>query len=139
MLPWSGANTNRARLRAAASLHESLIAKKREFPLARHFVIGHSHGGNVALYALNLTTSADLVSGVICLATPFLWFREIGEYDLRHWPSVFCMIAVLLLCGCILGQGLAALHVTGLFTWSCILVRQKKSWVDSGSGNLPSE
>jgi hypothetical protein len=39
-----------------------------QVPSAKHFIIAHSHGGNVALYAAERTQ----VDGIVCLATPFI-------------------------------------------------------------------
>ena len=88
---WSGANGVMDRARAS----EQFAAEYRKFLAERthikhHFVIAHSHGGSVALAAL--LKNADLcnqVSGLICMATPFLvassrdrrtrWLLAIGE------------------------------------------------------------
>ena len=40
-----------------------------------HFIVAHSHGGNVAMYALQEESVAKKVDGLICLATPFLYPR----------------------------------------------------------------
>jgi hypothetical protein len=50
------------------------------FPKDQHIVIGHSHGGNIALYALKDQALADKISGVACLSTPFLYatHRDFG-------------------------------------------------------------
>ena len=42
----------------------------------RHFVIAHSHGGNIALYALRDPAVRERITGVATLATPFLIARE---------------------------------------------------------------
>jgi hypothetical protein len=49
----------------------SRIIQVREYPNAHHFVVAHSHGGNVAMYALADESLASRVSGVVCLGTPF--------------------------------------------------------------------
>src|SRR5687767_1337167 len=48
---WNGRNSNRARLEAAQRLrwHHEHVTEAHEG--AAHFIIAHSHGGNVALYA----------------------------------------------------------------------------------------
>jgi hypothetical protein len=68
---WSGWNSIGARRAAARDLHLDLTEVARRFPRARHIVIGHSHGGNVALDAMRLS-QALLTDGLICLATPVL-------------------------------------------------------------------
>jgi len=69
---WSGGNSVSARVRAAEAIaaHLSQIAAK--FPCARQIVIGHSHGGSVLMYALRRPGVAELIAGVVCLATPFI-------------------------------------------------------------------
>ena len=48
---WSGANAHTDRLRAGDGLAGHLRGLARCQTTAQHFVIGHSHGGNVMLYA----------------------------------------------------------------------------------------
>lgn len=74
-LRWSGGNTVRARARAAARLATQIDTVARQFPAANHYIIAHSHGGNVALYALRERPGAR-ISGVACLSTPFLHVRN---------------------------------------------------------------
>ncbi len=72
---WSGRNSHRARVDAGRRLARRLDANARLHPGARQVVIAHSHGGNVALYALRhrqTTTPVDIA----CLATPFLVCRD---------------------------------------------------------------
>ncbi len=74
---WSGINSHTARLQAGYDLALYLREVKKQFPdNTRHFIIAHSHGGNVALYAmdseLNGSKLGDDVSGVVTLATPFI-------------------------------------------------------------------
>jgi hypothetical protein len=47
-----------------------------QYPEARHFIIGHSHGGIVALYAMRDAAADQVVSGIISLATPFVSARR---------------------------------------------------------------
>jgi alpha-beta hydrolase superfamily lysophospholipase len=46
-----------------------------QYPEPRHFIIAHSHGGIVALYALRDPAADQVVSGIITLATPFVSAR----------------------------------------------------------------
>ena len=48
---WSGANSHRARFRAAEEFRTFLQDLFAKHPDGRHVLIGHSHGGNVILYA----------------------------------------------------------------------------------------
>src|SRR5215831_8816470 len=50
--PWSGANRNLDRIEASKKLSEMPDEGICKYPEALHFIIAHSHGGNIALYAL---------------------------------------------------------------------------------------
>lgn len=50
---WSGKNRHKARSKAANELHDYLARNFNSWPKAKHFVVAHSHGGNIALYAMN--------------------------------------------------------------------------------------
>jgi hypothetical protein len=77
---WSGRNSNDARLQAARELavwtDDRLERAQREHtgPI-RHYVIAHSHGGNVVLYACRFRSFANTLSKLVCLSTPFLSAR----------------------------------------------------------------
>jgi alpha-beta hydrolase superfamily lysophospholipase len=68
---WGGWNRVGTRKRGAALLSQHL----RESSLSegeRRFVIAHSHGGNVAMYAVRDKEAAARTAGIVTLATPFL-------------------------------------------------------------------
>lgn len=65
-------NGHRYRLAAGRDLAVQLHAQCVEHPRARHFVVAHSHGGNVTLYALRMPGLPRRLAGVVCLGTPFL-------------------------------------------------------------------
>lgn len=70
---WSGLNSHSARLRAGAALRAQLEEQIVRFPKARHFIVAHSHGGNVAAYATrDWPRHARAPLAVFCLATPFI-------------------------------------------------------------------
>lgn len=69
---WSGRNRNADRKSAARRLGDLVSRRTLTDPEAHQFLIGHSHGGNVALYALDTPTREEAVSGVICFNTPFI-------------------------------------------------------------------
>jgi hypothetical protein len=69
---WSGRNSHSARRKAAEDLQAVLHGNLRRYPNAKHFVIAHSHGGNIAMYALRNAYLRDRIAGLICLSTPFL-------------------------------------------------------------------
>src|SRR5688572_10380765 len=69
---WSGWNTHTSRLKAAARLRQHLIDLGDKFPNVAHFVVAHSHGGTVTLYALRDPAIKAKLAGVACLSTPFI-------------------------------------------------------------------
>ncbi|MBX3620922.1 MAG: hypothetical protein KF891_13205 [Rhizobacter sp.] len=78
---WSGDNSFAARADAAAALRAHLDSTIGTAPNDRHVVIAHSHGGNVALCALDGMAPGHEVDAVVCLATPFITARarQFGE------------------------------------------------------------
>lgn len=69
---WSGANSIREREEAAAELAAFLDRSIVQAPQALHFILAHSHGGNVAIDALaKMEQSAGRIH-IVTLATPFL-------------------------------------------------------------------
>ncbi|MEU4475580.1 alpha/beta hydrolase [Micromonospora sp. NPDC023888] len=106
--PWSGRNSHRARSDAAEGLTEHLQRQLTEHPLARHWVIAHSHGGNVALHAADrLRTERGRAARVttVTLATPFLHARP---RSITGWP----VFVIVLFSALLLGSA-AATAVTG--------------------------
>jgi len=71
---WSGKNSHYWRKEGGKELVEFL--KKKVFPhkgpLGRVCIVAHSHGGNVALYALENENLQKNVDGLVFLSTPFL-------------------------------------------------------------------
>jgi len=65
---WSGVNTHQARMDAGAELARVIETQGRE---RRIHVVGHSHGGNVALAGLNLL-STGRVETLVLLANPHM-------------------------------------------------------------------
>ena len=72
---WSGWNSFRARSKAADLLADDVRTVHREYHGVPHYLIGHSHGGNVALRAA-LDADRDAIAGIVCLATPVLTTRR---------------------------------------------------------------
>src|SRR5271165_1131196 len=71
---WSGRNSHIARLQAGRDLARGLRETIQEHPSVPHYVVAHSHGGNVLLYALKEMTDTERrqISGVVTLGTPFI-------------------------------------------------------------------
>jgi hypothetical protein len=78
--PWPGNNRHGARLEAAQQLQERIKNIRDKYAdqgeEIDHFVVAHSHGGNVALLACKDPEVERALTGVICMATPFLYFRR---------------------------------------------------------------
>lgn len=73
---WSGWNGIGARRKGADRLARHLGELLKAFPTARHFVIAHSHGGNISLYAMRNPELGVRIAGIVCIATPFLVARR---------------------------------------------------------------
>jgi hypothetical protein len=73
---WSGANSIEERRSAAARLARRLDESVAAAPEARHFIIAHSHGGNVALNARQIMSGNTVNVHIVTLATPFLSIYE---------------------------------------------------------------
>lgn len=80
---WSGDNSFAARSDAAKKLRAFLDREVESKPNDKHVVIAHSHGGNVALSAIEAGTTGRQIDAVICLATPFITARRrnFGEHS----------------------------------------------------------
>ena len=89
LFEWSGDNTHHARREAAVKLERALRASVRLQPQSDHFVVAHSHGGNIALRAVKRSRYfSEKEIGVVTLATPFLKFSRLRS-PLVTWP-LFC-------------------------------------------------
>ena len=74
---WSGGNSDLDRVAASESLRTKLADLRAKYPEFACFLVGHSHGGNVALHALSHSDQDRFwIAGVVTLATPFLIFDE---------------------------------------------------------------
>jgi hypothetical protein len=69
---WSGANSVRERDKAAQELAEHIRAKQFDHPGSIQVVIAHSHGGNVALRALDQSGVTGDEIFITTIATPFV-------------------------------------------------------------------
>jgi pimeloyl-ACP methyl ester carboxylesterase len=85
--PWKGSNSVEGRRKAAVNLASKLQDLFEKYPEAQHHIIAHSHGGNIACYALR--DHPDLqqrVASLICLSTPFL---QVQRRDKNHRQNLF--------------------------------------------------
>ena len=84
--PWSGRNSQQARDRAAKELHEELQRGLGDRD-RRIVVIGHSHGGNIALAARDKLCEASRQRvRCVLMGTPFLVSN--GQYDVKTLYSM---------------------------------------------------
>jgi hypothetical protein len=98
---WSGRNAISARAAAIEGLISHIQATQERWPRARHYIVGHSHGGNIALQALRDRTVEGRTVGVVCLSTPFLCAapRDLGPFGsvALWWGPVIVMLFCLAL------------------------------------------
>ncbi|QYK53517.1 MAG: hypothetical protein KF824_01180 [Fimbriimonadaceae bacterium] len=80
-------NSHGDRLSAAERLATLISQTNQLNPGAKVFLICHSHGGNVALYADNILKSADKISSIICLSTPFIISDDRNLSDFSKYTS----------------------------------------------------
>ena len=99
---WSGWNAVTSRRRGVERLTSHLAASLARWPNARHFVIGHSHGGNIAFQAMRDEAVESRVAGIVCLSTPFLCaaprnLGPVGPIAIWWFPvlvTLFCVMPV---------------------------------------------
>lgn len=106
---WTGANTHTARVAASEGLRAQLFSQLRDFPDAAHFLIGHSHGGNIAVYALGASELDGKLAGVFCLNTPFVCATRRSHNQVLFF--LFHALALLLF---FIGVGLPAMALVPL-------------------------
>src|SRR5262245_22333478 len=100
---WGGGNNHASRALGSQRLIEQLCGTPGtkgtldQFPNAKHYLICHSHGGNVAMYALTTGRLHERIAGVACLATPFLIARtrDFGEKRPEHIGVLFLVLLAL--------------------------------------------
>jgi hypothetical protein len=68
-------NTNAVRRDAAKHLEDVLYALHKQWPAVPMFIVAHSHGANVALYATQDLGTAVPLAGIVSMGTPFLDVR----------------------------------------------------------------
>ena len=69
---WSGRNTHKARVKAGYQLADHIRELRKRFPQNAHFIVAHSHGGNVALLAHKHLPQDLHALGIATLGTPFI-------------------------------------------------------------------
>jgi hypothetical protein len=89
---WTGANTHAARTEAGNRLARFIRDGHEQHPEARHFIVAHSHGGNVALYAMHDRAACAIIDGIVTLGTPFIHTRR---RDPRRYAGVIAWLVLL--------------------------------------------
>ena len=98
---WSGQNSHTERLSAGTELTERLRSLSQSYPKASLQIVAHSHGGNVAAYALRWPGAQETVKSVVCLGTPFVvarprsldpTFRLLRFINLIGIIAIVCMV-----------------------------------------------
>ena len=114
---------------------------------AHHGIVAHSHGGNVALYALRDVALRRKIDGVVTLGTPFIHCRPrplegpLKLLESSVFPVFFILVVIptflfLTLCGLALmetgykGWGIASL-VTAVPVLGFIFLRPREARVHS--------
>lgn len=69
-------NTLARRFNGAVRLVEYLKHCDEASPTSRRYLVAHSHGGSVVMYALKHPATLDKLSGIVCLSSPFLRYRN---------------------------------------------------------------
>jgi hypothetical protein len=88
---WSGANNHAARICAGNELGARLKEIATVSPEARIHLVGHSHGGNVIIYALGTLSSQTRIDSAVFLGTPFLTLSLRDARSLASILAVFVM------------------------------------------------
>lgn len=91
---WSGRNTHGARISAGEELAGLIDRWATDLPSgAGVHLIGHSHGGNVALYAQAICRHKEKIKSIACLGTPFLHIdaHRIDDF-IRFWVLVAALM-----------------------------------------------
>lgn len=125
---WSGANSHNARIRAGRELRELLDRIDSEVRPSRKTLVAHSHGGNVAAYALGKQDEADRPWRLIALGTPFLTFRE-----RRSFARVQLFGAIALLVLALFAMALQSVGDTGIFVGVGRFVAVGLAWILVGA------
>ena len=105
---WSGANSHTARQIAGHELAEKIRKFDQGNPGKPQFIVAHSHGGNVAAYALGDGEIRSKISAVVCLGTPFILARArdlTGARRLVQWVLIACISVVLVIAFALIVEG----------------------------------
>jgi hypothetical protein len=78
VLRWTERNSVSDRRKAAAVLASHLVNSLESAPEAKHHVLAHSHGGNIAAMAFRQMESISNLQNIhfASMGTPFIWFQN---------------------------------------------------------------
>lgn len=113
---WSGRNSHSARLDAAASLRTRLQNLLTQYQSRKMFLIAHSHGGNVAGYALKGFEPIEWIAGLVTMATPFIHVRPRTLLS-EGADNIFRLVGVLFLLGVVPLSFVGLLFLTRNLPW----------------------
>ena len=116
---WNGDNLHWGRVAGGRELQQHLLGLAERHPDAEHHVIAHSHGGNVAVYALRGEKRGEVhpaLAGVriTTLGTPFLSVERRATVRVGRWIVGGMLLAALML----LVAVTALLEITGVIAQS---------------------
>jgi len=83
---WSSSIRGKRRLKAARLLADEI--DRLSTGCDRVILIGHSHGGNIALHAASLCRTK--IDSIVCLATPHVYLRVVDEEHASLNLPVYC-------------------------------------------------
>lgn len=109
---WASSVYHDKRVEAARNLAELIDRRAKDFD--RVYLVGHSHGGNVALLAAALCQSH--VDGIVCLSTPHVHIRTVDASGENRLLPVYCSVRTVENTGRIVTISPNADHVPD--TWS---------------------
>lgn len=72
---WSGRNSHKARIKAGYELADHISQLRKSRPGCSHFIVAHSHGGNIALFAHKHLPQKFHSLGIATLGSPFLYAK----------------------------------------------------------------
>ncbi|MGA2687759.1 MAG: hypothetical protein ABSE85_06785 [Candidatus Korobacteraceae bacterium] len=97
---WSGDNSIESRRTAGIELTSKLSELIRDHRNAKHYIVAHSHGADVAIRAMNEESVGSHIFGFVALSAPFLrvslrrWVRQ-EQGDLFRIFTAFLGLALL--------------------------------------------
>jgi len=100
---WTGNNSHTARESAGTELAKKIRDFSQNSPGVPQYIIAHSHGGNVAAYALSDSEVSANIAGVACLGTPFIKARARDLAGSRHLMQSILVASLLMVLLLVIG------------------------------------